>query len=169
MKKYLLVVFGNFNNTQEIAKIATGMSAIVDSPQLKFQQNSGSAIFHFASEVEQEQLQDFLIGLFYGLSDNFILTEMTDKVSVSMTEDLKAHLLNLEDVTEYTESSQDFYSISDEQLIENTEEFVNYLLDEFQSEIKTPTLNDILDKITDKGINSLTKFEKEVLDNYSKK
>ena len=35
-------------------------------------------------------------------------------------------------------------------------------------EIKVPTLNQILDKINEKGISSLSGFEKEILDEYSK-
>ena len=52
---------------------------------------------------------------------------------------------------------------------ELTEDFVNFLLDEFNQEVKTPSLNEILDKINEKGIKSLSNFEKEILDNYSKK
>jgi hypothetical protein len=48
------------------------------------------------------------------------------------------------------------------------EEFVGFLLDEINQEIKVPTLNQILDKINEKGISSLTGFEMEILDEYSK-
>jgi hypothetical protein len=36
-------------------------------------------------------------------------------------------------------------------------------------EIEEPTADEILDKITEKGIKSLTEKEKEILDNYGKR
>jgi hypothetical protein len=48
------------------------------------------------------------------------------------------------------------------------EDFVSFLLDEMEDEIKTPTLNEILDKISEKGLSSLSGFEKEILNKYSK-
>ena len=168
MKKYLLVVFEDFSNPATVSKLIVGMTPIVDSPQLKLHHNGNSIVLHFATEVLQEDLTAFIEGIFYGVSDYHILTEYTDKVSVSMSEDLKAHLLNLEDMTEYSSPTNSGYSITDENFQENAEEFVNLLLDEFHTEVKVPTLNELLDKINDKGIKSLTQFEKEILDNYSK-
>ena len=169
MKKYLLVVFGDFTDTKLLSKIATGMTPIVDSPQLKLHQSSGSVVFHFATELEQDDLNDFLTGLFYGTSDYFILTEMTDKVTVSMNDELRAHLLDLDNFTEFDGVSKvnDLFP-SEEDLVNDASMFVEFLLDEFQTEIKKPTLNELLDKISDKGLQSLTKFEKEVLDSFSK-
>jgi hypothetical protein len=45
---------------------------------------------------------------------------------------------------------------------------VSFLLEEMEDEIKVPTLNQILDKINEKGLSSLSGFEKEILDEYSK-
>ena len=36
-------------------------------------------------------------------------------------------------------------------------------------EIEEPTVDEILDKISEKGIDSLTEKEKEILDNYGKR
>lgn len=169
MKKYLLVVFGDFTDTKVLTKIATGMTPIVDSPHLKLHQSSSSVVFHFATELQQDDLNDFLVGLFYGTSDYFILTEMTDKVSVSMNDDLRAHLLDLENESEFFgKTIENDLFISEQDLANEAGAFVEYLLDEFQTEIKKPTLNELLDKISDKGLKSLTQFEKQTLDNYSK-
>jgi hypothetical protein len=51
---------------------------------------------------------------------------------------------------------------------EMAEDFVSFLLEEMEDEIKTPTLNEILDKISEKGISSLSGLEKEILNEYSK-
>jgi hypothetical protein len=48
------------------------------------------------------------------------------------------------------------------------DEFVALLLNEVKRNLKPPTLDQLLDKIKNEGIESLTPFEKGILDNYSK-
>jgi hypothetical protein len=170
MKKYLLVVFGDFKSKKLIESVGKGLSPIVDTPHLKFQYIKGALIMHFGSEVSQEEIHDFLTGFFYGLSEIFILTEMTDKVSFSMSDETRAHLLDLENDGDNVQIKIDMSDMRKSEFDDElTEDFVNFLLDEFNEEIKVPSLNDILDKINEKGIKSLSAFEKEILDNYSKK
>jgi hypothetical protein len=170
MKKYLLTVFGEFNNKEIIARLGKGIAPIVDSPHLKFQHTKGAMVFHFGSEVNTEEIYDYVTGIFYGLSDAFILTEMTDKTSVYMPENIKAHLLDLENDTEEVDIRIDVPKMSKsyDDMSEMAEGFVEFLLDEFKEEVISPSLNEILDKINEKGIKSLSTFEKEILDNYSK-
>ena len=170
MKKYLLVVFGDFKNAEVVTGLAHGMATIVDSEFLKYQQTTGCLIFHFASEVIEEDLYDFIVGLFYGTSENFILTEMTDKTSVYMPENIKAHLLDLENDSDEVDIKIDMPRMgkSVDDMSEKAEDFVSFLLEEMEDEIKVPTLNQILDKINETGISSLSGFEKEILDEYSK-
>jgi hypothetical protein len=51
---------------------------------------------------------------------------------------------------------------------EEEDNFVALLLDEVKRQVKPPTLDQILDKINNKGFESLTQFEKDILDEYSK-
>jgi len=171
MKKYLLVVFGDFKSEKVIESVAKGLTPIVDTQHLKFQYTKGALLMHFGSEVSQEEIHDFLTGFFYGMSDTFILTEMTDKVSLSMSDETKAHLLDLDNGGDNVGIKIDMTGMKKPDMEEElmTEDFVSFLLDEFESEVKTPSLNDILDKIADKGISSLSVYEREILDNYSKK
>jgi hypothetical protein len=55
------------------------------------------------------------------------------------------------------------------QYIDDTEdEFVALLLNEMKKNLKPLTLDQLLDKIKNGGVESLTPFEKGTLDNYSK-
>lgn len=167
-KSYLLVVFGDFNSKSIIEKFSKGMAQIVDSTHLKFLHRNGSMMFHFGSDVSQEEIFDYLTGLFYGFTETFILTEMTDKVSVCMLDESRSHLMDLENDGDYADITIDVNKENKNDLEEMAEGFVEFLLDEFKQEVKVPTLNEILDKINEKGIKSLSTFEKEILDNYSK-
>lgn len=167
MKKYLLTVFGQF--TDEVSQdLALTISPVVDSPHLKFQFTPGAIILHFASEVEHMEIHDFLCGVFYGLASTFILTELTDKVSVNMPKKYSDHLFDLETDNEpSTIMVKSNNNITDNDM-EEDDSFVALLLDEIKSKVSKPSLDNILDKIKSKGMDSLTEFEKDTLEEYSK-
>ena len=73
MTKFLLTVIGEFKQKDLISEVALTLTPIVDSPHLKFQSSHGTLIFHFASEVNQEEIHDYIQGSLFGLIDSFIL------------------------------------------------------------------------------------------------
>jgi len=172
MKKYLLTVIGNFNSEQMCKELAIGITPIVDSPNLKFQHTKGILIFHFESEVDKTEIYDYVLGLTYGITETFILTEINDNVSVSLPEEIKGHLFDLEnsgdDVSmnidmRITKNSLEFNIDEEEE-----EDYIALLLAEKDKIFAKPTLNHILDKIGSSGYDSLSQFEKDVLEEYSK-
>lgn len=169
MKKYLLVLFGNFNSDKITKEIALNITPLVDSAHLKFQRTNGALIFHFASEVSQDEIYDYIWGTLVDLTNNFILTEFTDKSSVCFPQEVLEHLLDLEN------TSEDVYidirsnsSLRNEGDEEDEDDFVALLLDEVKNKIKRPSLDYLLDKINSNGYESLTEFEKDTLESYSK-
>jgi hypothetical protein len=168
MKRFLLLIIGDFSSEKICKDIALSIYPLVDSPQLKFQHSKGVLIFHFASEVTQEEIETYIQGILYGITNSFILTEFTDKVSVVMPDNIKEHLINLDksdDDVEMKISIDESFNIFEES---EDDEFVALLLDEVKKKIKKPTLDQILDKILSKGVESLSVFEKEILETYSK-
>ena len=170
MKKYLVTIFGDFKSDAICKEIAIALSPVVDSPNLKFQFTKGVLIFHFASEMEMNDIHEFLELTSYELYDSFILSEYTDKVSVFMTEENKKHLFNLDENgtnngIEMVLTPKNGIQYMDE---DEDDEFVALLLNEVKKHIKAPTLDQLLDKIKSEGVDSLTPFEKGTLDNYSK-
>jgi hypothetical protein len=170
MKKYLVTIFGDFKSDDICKEIAISLSPVVDSPNLKFQFTKGVLIFHFASEMEMNDIHEFLELTSYELYDSFILSEYTDKVSVFMTEENKKHLFNLDkndtnNGIELVLTPKNGIQYMDE---DEDDEFVALLLNEVKNHIKTPTLDQLLEKIKNEGVGNLTPFEKGTLDNYSK-
>jgi hypothetical protein len=170
MKKYLLTVFGNFEleNCEEIAHC---LEPIIDSTHLKFQYRDGVIIFHFASEFKMVDIDEFLKLTHHGLYDSFILSEYNDNVSVLMTDDMKQHLFDLETETEGAitfdfETKNDFDIYYDE---DSEDDIVTVLMNEVKKNLQLPTLDQLLDKVVDNGVESLTPYEKATLDNYSQK
>ena len=167
MKKYLLVIFGQFNN-EMCQDVGLSLTPIVDSPHLKFQFTPGAIILHFASEVDHLEIHDFMCGILYGISSTFILSELTDKVSVNMPKIYSDHLFDLENEDENLEIRLNVNKEMSENDSEEDDNLVALLLNDIKSKVSKPSLDVLLDKIKSKGINSLTPFEKDVLDEYSK-
>jgi hypothetical protein len=125
-------------------------------------------VFHFASEISQDEINDYIIGSLFDICGSFILTEYTDKVSLFLPDGIKEHLLDLENSKDeihinITPSSR---SMNDGE--EDDDDFVALLLENLKKEVKKPSLDFILDKIASTGFESLSQFEKDTLESYSK-
>lgn len=169
MKKYFLIIFGDLESEENCREIALTLTPIVDSPHLKFNHTKGSLIFHFASEVSQEEIHDYVLGSLFDVCSSFILTENNDKVSFYLPKKVEEHLMDLENEGKNVElkiTMEPLNSLNSDS--EDNEEFVALLLDEIKKKVKKPKLDQILDKINSTGFDSLNQFEKDTLDEYSK-
>ena len=96
MKKFFLILFSEFESGENFDDILQVISPIVDSSFLKFVNHKGSIIIHFGSEVDQDEINEYLKGSFFGEIITFILTEYNDKMSIYMSKEILEHLLDLE-------------------------------------------------------------------------
>lgn len=170
MKRFLLIIFGNFTDITICQEVALSLSPLVDSPHLKFQFSKGACIFHFATEATQSDIYDYISSIVYNDEIPFILTEMNDNVSVSMKQNVYEHLMNLksDEGSDLKLKGNMFtpdvsHIVNDELEEDNLASLLNLIDNQHK-----PTLNSILDKITEKGFESLTEYEKDVLSDYSK-
>lgn len=168
MKKFFLIVFGNFESEDICKEIALTVTPLVDSPHLKFNHSQGNLIFHFASEVSQEEIHDYLIGSLFDICNSFILSENTDKVSLFLPKEVKEHLLDLDSDSNNVEMKINLNAQTKIQQLGTDDEFVALLLEEVKRKVKKPSLDQLLEKISLQGIDSLSQYEKDTLDDYSK-
>lgn len=172
MYNYLLTIIGEFQTKEMCKSIALSITPIVDSPSLKFHYGKNVLMFHFSSEVPQQEMTEYIRGVLFGISDFFILNKMTDDVSMSMPQDIHTHLFNLERVGEDIDMVFDMNRIKNNLDLMDQEEndLVALLLDEMseQNLITRPSLDQILDKVLSNGMGSLSQFEKDILETYSK-
>jgi predicted DNA-binding protein YlxM (UPF0122 family) len=169
MKKYLLTLFGDFRNNIIYNDINIVLTPLVDSNLFKTLYSENTFISYFESELELQEIHDFLEISSYGLYDSFILTEYNEKVTIFMNDDNKNHLFGVNDKTNISKPMDilsndniDDYSSQDD------DEFVSTIMNELKKQLKPITLDQILDKINLEGIGNLTPFEKGLLENYSK-
>jgi hypothetical protein len=173
MKSYLLTAIGNFDSEELCKEIAISITPIVDSPHMKFQHTKGILMFYFSTEVDKIEIFDYVTGILFGITETFILTEVSDNVTVSLPSGIKEHLFDLENESNDINMNIDMNKVKNNIELfgdeEEDEDFVALLLGERERLLKKPSLDQILDKINSKGYESLSQYEKDVLDSYSKK
>ena len=182
MKNYLATVIGNFITDESCNQLVMSVAPLVDSPNMKYQFGGGIIMMHFATDVPKDEIFEYISGLIHKDSEILILTEVSDKVSVHIPYEKSGHLFDLDNP-----GANNDYSIDMKGVIENTDlyndydeddidiSFSNELESQFKSKIQhwmgTPavktTLDTILDKINVLGMDSLTKHELTLLQNYS--
>jgi len=168
MKKYLLTIFGEFGTPEKYTEIGITLTPLVDSPSFKFQYGKEFLIAHFASELNRNEIYEFLEMSSYGLYDSFILNEYEEKNNIFMSEENKKHLFELNNLEENNGKEMKLTSNNIEDYPYEDDEFVSTLMRELKKHLKPPTLDQILDKISIEGFDGLTQFEKGLLENYSK-
>ena len=174
MKKYLLSLHGDFKSKEMCKDIATAVTPIVDSPHLKFSHKSGNLLLCFDSEVDKDELYSYIEGSLYGLFEYFILSVVDDNLSVCMDSETSGHLFDTNNDSENVEMridmKREMFGENEKEIYteEEDREYLNEILAELKGRIRRPSIDEILDKIKEKGIDSITQFEKDILDNYGK-
>jgi hypothetical protein len=104
----------------------------------------------------------------------FFLVPVNDDVMISVDDNIMSHLFNLSDNAEGDLGVGNFYENPEknEDFIDLVNKFALHMEQEVSNLIKKQveplTLDQILDKILEKGIDNLTDNEKQKLDEYSK-
>jgi hypothetical protein len=178
MKNYFLTIFGNFKEKGILEEILSLMSPVVDSPRIKFQRMNNCVLMHFGTEVHQEEIYYFLEGGMNELYTGFVLTENNSGVMINFPKIVKDHLLDLDSVDEKNEkiikinlSQPDFDETRYQEYEINPDDYLDFpsLTDFLKNKtFHIPTLDELLEKIKQDGINSLNKEEINLLENYSK-
>jgi regulator of replication initiation timing len=173
MNYYLLSVTDDFASEGMCKEIALSISPIVDSPNLKFHYTRNQIIFSFGTETPKDEIFEYITGILHGLVEIFILTEVVDDFSISLPDDIKDHLFDLENVGENVTMKLDMerikknldFSFDDED--DDDDDDIMSLIFKNKTTDPNPTLDQILDKLYSEGIDSLSSKEKNILETYS--
>jgi hypothetical protein len=173
--KYLLFVYGEYGEKENhIQLIADFIAPSCTNNIIKYQHGAAGAIYHFESDVDTKKLGKFLENTITDLTAMFFLVPVNDDVMISVDDDIMSHLFNLSDNAEGDLGVGNFYENPEknEDFIDLVNKFALHMEQEVSNLIKKQveplTLDQILDKILEKGIDNLTDNEKQKLDEYSK-
>lgn len=177
--KYLLFVYPcdeSWDSAESNKKIASELSTISKSDEIKYVYGENHSIFHFDTMLSQSETTTY-IEMIKDESPEFmfVLAQNAKSVSSNMIGGHLEHLLRLNKRGRKPNSNpikDTFKKYSDDAIafdiikqIENNRKATEELI---KNELTDLTIDEILDKITEQGINSLTRGEKRKLDDYSK-
>jgi len=176
--KYLLFVYPNHTyweaeimNPQigaELTKISKGEKPV------NFIYSETDSVFNFNSDLSEDELLIYLDTLDPIIDEfTYILVRGAKSITSNLPKQHFKQLTNPKNKGK-TDGDINYFATSDGELDQNYyETLVNNAMDYFFSKnpgqkVCTMTLDDLLDKISSDGINSLTTEEKNKLDEYSK-
>jgi hypothetical protein len=177
--KYLLFVYPcdeNWNKEESNQIFAEELVQIIKDETLKFVYGENHTIFNFESDMSQSEIDIYIKLLKEEVPDfMYVLVQNAKGVSSDMDKNNLEHLMGKKKrgrkpktknpindfVTNIPKPTFDIKSFLDEHNKKMAEFLKNNVCD--------LTLDEILDKIIDQGMESLTSAEKDKLDEYSKK
>ena len=186
--QYLLFIFGEFKNNDKLVElIASQLSIFTDeNSYLKYNYGDYGIVLNFQSHFSFYNLRDHVHITLEKIVPQYFLMERPKNFYAFMPPELKLNLFDLYEENHNEEQTnvnfKDMMNIVDNFLInvtssmnqdlfseENMDKmFENIMFKMEKEEKQTPTIDELLDKIKDKGLSSLTDDEKQILDEYSK-
>ena len=162
---YLLFIFyeETTENTEEkTQEIAFEVSKEMTSNEAKLISGGKHAIIHFSSDLHIEYVSEWVNVIFNDLgSPQYFLIPKPNKTSSNIPKDHLDYLLSLKKTRKQKPKQKKEFNFFDNDPFD----FLN-LIKNF-NECCNLTLDELLDKIIDSGLASLTKLEKQKLDEYS--
>ena len=188
LTKYILFVFAKNNNPKEFTEqIADELSVLSDTPNLNFYFGPESSVFTISTLDSHQDVKDY-IDMILNVGDIMyvLLPYTSDNLSYGLPEKISKHLFNdgISDfMSENPKNSEpnefevrkiiqdhikDTFKLNVENFdFEYDEDDEWSDIDEIKNKQRTPSLDELLEKIKEKGLNSLTEKELIQLNKYS--
>jgi len=187
LTKYILFVFAKNDNPKEFTEqIAEELCVISDTPNLNFYFGPESSVFTISTLDSHGDVKDY-IDMILGVGDIMyvLLPYTSDNLSYGLPEKISKHLFNdgINDFmsekpnNSYTEEFEvrkmiqdkirDTFNLNIDNFDFEYDEDEWSDIDEIKNKQRSPSLDELLEKIKEKGLNSLTEKELLQLNKYS--
>lgn len=194
MDGYLLFVFGNLTVEGSQEEIASALLPITKDEKVKFIYGSYHMVVNLETDLPFDELKEFIYETLKSETFEYFLMPMSDKTSVKLPENMAEHLFDLENDTDkvhvFTQMNVEELKRRDKQTDEELDLIMNYflsntafnldmemgmedeeddddLIKQVMNKTKKPSIDELLEKIVENGMDSLTLQEKQLLDEYS--
>lgn len=194
-KQYLLFIYSTLSKDSVVLRdIPLQLAPLSSSPYIKYNFVDSSLICNFESTLPFSDLREFISLALDELVDQYFLIEHTNNMSVFMENSRKLNLFDLNSDNQIHDKPE---KLSDKPGEEELYNIMDYFLNASMMQIKPedmdslmnddddedplisklklkkdirlskPTLDSLLEKIKEKGLGSLTKYEKQLLNEYA--
>jgi len=187
LTKYILFVFAKNDNPKEFTEqIAEELCVISDTPNLNFYFGPESSVFTISTLDSYEDVKDY-VDMILDIGDIMyvLLPYTSDKLSYGLPEKISKHLFN-DGISDFMsekslgsepnefevrkmiqEQIRDNFNLNIENFDFEYDEDEWSDIDEIKNKQRSPSLDELLEKIKEKGLNSLTEKELSQLNKYS--
>lgn len=174
MSKYFITMLGMYQEST-VRDISFLLIPMISESNLKFHYTDHSIVYHFESHWDLQTIHSYCKKSFGGVSDVIIISDATS-TEVDMNEVMLKQLLDLETNTEDSTmmipitrqfNGDDLLAQDLTQEDDDEEDDDDLFMGLKNPKPKVPTLDEILDKICDRGIDSLNDNEKFILSKHS--
>lgn len=180
---YMLFIYGDFDEQKNLtAELSAQLLNFITSAFLKYTYGEFGVVFHFRSDEDFEILKDYVDMVLSDITEQYFFMEVPKNIDIKMPRKIKKDFLNIDDETNKYEPKSGTIDVEDLKekrfkdiknisfdiflpIFDPTSDFNK----EVSYEVNELTVDEILEKITEKGIESLTEREREILDNYGKR
>jgi len=187
LTKYILFVFAKNDNPKEFTEqIADELSVLSDTPNLNFYFGPESSVFTISTLDSYDDVVDY-VDMILGVGEIMyvLLPYTSDKLSYGLPTKVSKHLFNdgINDfMSENLKNSEpnefevrkmiqdhikDTFKLNVENFDFEYDEEEWSDIDEIKNKQRTQSLDELLEKIKEKGLNSLTEKELQLLNKYS--
>jgi hypothetical protein len=175
--QYMLFIFGDLTDQETtIDEFGFQLVTIVTSEHLKYTYGEYGIVFNFRSSYEFIDIKEFIDMVFSEMTDQYFLMEVKGEFDLKMPKKLKKDFLNIDGENKKVESKNGAIDVKEVKFdqpkkIEPSIKMFFPLFDPmFEVENEKPlSVDQILDKINESGLKSLTEKEVETLNNYGKR
>jgi len=191
-KPYLLFIFAEFTEGSTILQdLPLQLTPVSSSKYFKYNYNNSNVICNFESKLPFNELREFIDSTITPIVDHWYLIEHSQNMAVHLESSLKLNLFDLNSKNEEPDimtdkaGEEEMYKVMDYFLSQSMKQIDPKELDELfleseedslisklklkkNSIISKPTLDSLLEKIKENGIEKLTKYEKQILDEYAR-
>jgi len=187
LTKYILFVFAKNDNPKEFTEqIAEELCVISDTPNLNFYFGPESSVFTISTLDSYEDVKDY-VDMILGVGEimYILLPYTSDKMSYGLPEKISKHLFN-DGISDFMsekslgsepnefevrkmiqEQIRDNFYLNIENFDFEYDEEDDDDIQEIKNKQRNPSLDELLEKIKEKGLNSLTEKELSQLNKYS--
>jgi len=170
---YLLFVYYNTeveNSEEKTQEIGTKLAELMTSGQVKFMYGDRHAIFHFGCKSDFIDVSDVVFFISEEVSGfEYLLTKKGRDYSSNFDKDNLEHLMTLKNTTpKKHKPAAPKLRTNDLKGDEPFMDLADIIMNFKRKEVCNMTLDELLDKISIQGMESLSELEKQKLDEYSK-
>lgn len=163
---YLLTCWGSFDDNLK-TEVSDLCRIFATNEVVGFEKLGDTYVFYFNSDIDDDLIVTELIEMFHDKM-HFMFVEFSDRVSGFMPTEVSERIMDVFMVNENHGLKLEEYIEEDDDDSEDIDE-ITYLRvkNNLERQLKKPTLDYLLEQIKTKGLSSLTKYEKSILDEYA--